>query len=108
MDNSRKDFNQTKIAQLNTNHSPAATTAFLNYCNNKNIDIALISEPPTKQTLPNIPKRLCPIFIAPTNNNQRVRACMCILNPKLQPIIISHLSTPDFLVCDFNNFIFIF
>lgn len=107
MDNSRKDFNQTKIAQLNTNHSPAATTAFLNYCNNKNIDIALISEPPTKQTLPNIPKRLCPIFIAPTNNNQRVRACMCILNPKLQPIIISHLSTPDFLVCDFNNFILV-
>ena len=105
MDNHRQTVNQIKFAQLNTNHSPSATTAFINYCNSKNIDIAIISEPPIKQGLPNIPNRLCPMFVAPVDNNQRVRACMCILNPKIQPIIISHLSTPDFIVCDFNNLI---
>ncbi|KAH7641097.1 hypothetical protein HUG17_8566 [Dermatophagoides farinae] len=62
------------IAQINCNKSPSALSQFLNFCDKNKIDIALVSEPPIRNNIPNIDKKYRPIyatnsFISITNSS---------------------------------------
>ena len=122
------------MAQINCNKSPSALTQFLKFCDERNIDIAIISEPPLRNNLPSINKKFNPMYAInsnrPTTNNRRVtrrssrinqststsqqsnsdqqqpvRACIITFNPALPSIIISHLSNTDYIVANINDII---
>ena len=96
-----------KFAQLNVNKSPAAMTSFANFCHSNNIDVMCITEPPIRRGLPNINRRLQPIYCQSNGPDGPlpVRACICVLNPRLQPIMFSHLSNSDCTTCKVASFI---
>ena len=100
-----KNFPDIKVAQLNVHHSPAALNSFLDYCTHKKIDILIISEPPIRKGVPNINKKFSPFYVTPSDNSSRVRSCICILNPSIQPMIISHLSNHDFIAIQIGDII---
>ncbi|KAH7641098.1 hypothetical protein HUG17_8567 [Dermatophagoides farinae] len=84
--------------------SPSSLTSFIDYCNEHHVDIMIVSEPPIKKQLPNFPSSIVPIFHH-TNTNSIVRACVCILNKRLNPMILSDFSSNDFIVCQIGDLI---
>ncbi|KAH9528752.1 hypothetical protein DERF_002669 [Dermatophagoides farinae] len=64
-----------------------------------------INEPPIRKGVPNINKKFSPFYVTPSDNSSRVRSCICILNPSIQPMIISHLSNHDFIAIQIGDII---
>ncbi|KAH9528787.1 hypothetical protein DERF_002701 [Dermatophagoides farinae] len=93
-----------KFAQLNTHKSPSSLTSFIDYCNEHHVDIMIVSEPPIKKRLPNFPSSIVPIFHH-KNTDSIVRTCVCILNKRISPMILSEFSTNDFIVCQIGDLI---
>lgn len=113
MDNNlhRRKYQLTefKFAQLNVNKSPTAMTAFANFSESKSIDVMCVTEPPIRKTIPNINRRLNVIYCQSNEPNgpAPVRACICVLNKRIQPIMISHLSSSDCTVCQLGSVIIV-
>ena len=113
MDNNlhRRKYQLTEFefAQLNVNKSPTAMTAFANFSESKSIDFMCVTEPPIRKTIPNINRRLNVIYCQSNEPNgpAPVRACICVLNKRIQPIMISHLSSSDCTVCQLGSVIIV-
>ena len=77
-----------KFAQLNTHKSPTSLSSFIDFCNNNFVDIMLISEPPIKKCLPNLPSPLTSIHQQRNNNmavvTEIIRHNTCCLNRGLR------------------------
>ncbi|KAH9506258.1 hypothetical protein DERF_011000 [Dermatophagoides farinae] len=82
----------TKIAQINCNKSLSALNQFLSFCDKNKVDIAMITEPPIKNGIPNINSKYRPMYATnPHINNQQNHQ-----HPSNRQIVISqyHTSNP--------------